>query len=321
MYYCNYCDYTTNDSGNFSHHKASKKHLAQINQLKITEYDKIIQENSELKQKLAEKELELNKILIKQHADITNNTQNNTQNNNFNISALNYVNQHFKDAPVLEKITDFVINGIDTNDASQHDKFIADVIYYYNKKILHQTIGDHIVRLYKKTDLSQQSFHTTDASRLNYVIRVLENDNLINNEENNDSDSEDDRYNYLNEETMDDEQKEFFKLKKQYDKYLDMMNKKKDIQLFKKNNINNNIWITDKNGYKICQLLIEPTIKQMLTILKNRLKIKPKKKIQNLDSELKYHQAINNIIESIDTKKLKNEINKYIAPIFNLDKK
>ena len=95
------------------------------------------------------------------------------------------------------------------------------------------------------------------------------------------------------------------------------------MQIIKKNNVDNNkkIWITDKNGYKICQLLIEPTIKQLLTILKNRLKIKPKKKIQNLDSELKYHQAINNIIESIDTKKLKNEINKYIAPIFNLDKK
>ena len=28
-----------------------------------------------------------------------------------------------------------------------------------------------------------------------------------------------------------------------------------------------------------------------------------------------------NILENIDTKKLKNEINKYIAPKFNLDKK
>jgi hypothetical protein len=117
-YYCNYCDYMTNDSGNFSHHKISKKHLAQINQLKITEYDKIIQENSELKQKLADKKKEMeqkllekleeiNKILKKQ-ADITNNTQNNTQNNNFNISALNYVNQNFTDTLPLENIAPII---------------------------------------------------------------------------------------------------------------------------------------------------------------------------------------------------------------------
>ena len=34
MYICNYCDYSTNDKGNYSHHKKSKKHLSNImNQL------------------------------------------------------------------------------------------------------------------------------------------------------------------------------------------------------------------------------------------------------------------------------------------------
>ncbi len=321
MFICNSCNYQTDERTAFYHHNKSKKHELCTKKIDISEYDKLVQENTELKQKLANLD-EINKILLKQHSDITNNTQNNTQNNNFNISALNYVNQHFKDTPPLEKITNFVINGIDTNDASQHDKFINDIIYYYNKKILHQSLGDHIVSLYKKSDLSQQSFHTTDTSRLNYVVRVLENsDDLINTEEN--SDSEDDRYNFINEETMNDDQKQFYKIKKQYDKYLDIMNKNNETQIVKKNNIENNkkIWITDKNGYKICKLLIDPTIKQLVTVLKKRLKIKPKKKVQNLDSEMKYYQTISNILESIDTKKLKNEINKYIAPIFNLDKK
>jgi hypothetical protein len=40
-----------------------------------------------------------------------------------------------------------------------------------------------------------------------------------------------------------------------------------------------------------------------------------------MDDELQYRNSISSIIDSIDTKKLKNEINKYIAPKFNLDKK
>ena len=34
-----------------------------------------------------------------------------------------------------------------------------------------------------------------------------------------------------------------------------------------------------------------------------------------------HEEAISNILENIDTMKLKNDINKYIAPKFNLDKK
>ena len=92
---------------------------------------------------------------------------------------------------------------------------------------------------------------------------------------------------------------------------------------------NKKLWITDKNGYKICKLLIDPTIKQMVGILKkkSKQKVKSKKnnkednKKDNIMNDLQYHQKISEIIDNIDTKKLKNDINKYIAPVFNLPKK
>ncbi len=338
MYYCNLCDYTTDDRGNYSHHKKSKKHLNSINKIDITQYEIIKKENIELKQKLAEKDKEMQqKLLEKENEKLeeinrilkeqSGKTINNTQNNTINIGSINYVNENFKDAPPLEKITDFVINGIDTNDVSQHGKFIEDVIYHHKNKILHQLLGDHIVSLYKKTDLNKQSFHTTDTSRLNYVVRVIENSvELVNeSEQENETDDENDRYNFINEETLDNDTKEFIMIKKQYERQMKKMEKKKEMQLIKANELENNkkIWTIDKNGYKICKLLIDPTIKQLVTILKKKLKVKNSKKLnnENMNKELKYSEAINNILETIDTKKLKNEINKYIAPKFNLDKK
>jgi hypothetical protein len=341
MFKCIICNYETIDSGNLYHHKKTKKHIqkeleSQNLVLKQKEIDLIIKENQELKQKLQEKEMqqkllekenekleEVNKILKEQSGKTVNNTQNNT----INIGSINYVNEHFKDAPPLEKITNFIINGIDTNDASQHDKFIEDVIYHHKNKILHQLMGDHVISLYKKTDLSKQSFHTTDTSRLNYVVRVVENSiELVNEEEeDNYTDSENDRYNFINEETLDSDTRELITLKKQYERQMRKIEKNKEMQLIKANEMENNkkVWTIDKNGYKICKLLIDPTIKQLVSVLKRKLKVKSKKKVKSeeLNNELKYHEAISNILENIDTKKLKNDINKYIAPQFNLDKK
>jgi len=341
MYRCDYCEYETDDKGNYSHHKKSKKHLSKLDQIKIEDYEKIKKENDELKHKLQEKEMqqkllekenekleEVNKILKEQSAKTINNTQNNT----INIGSINYVNEHFKDAPPLEKITDFIIKGIDTNDASQHDKFIDEVLYHHKNKILHQLIGDHVVSLYKKNDLNKQSFHTTDTSRLNYVVRVIENSVELVNEsvqqnefESDSEDSIDNRYNFINEDTLDSDTCELIHIKKQYERQMRKIEKNKEEQLVKANEIKNNkkVWMTDKNGYKICKLLIDPTVKQLVSILKRRLKVKSKKKVNvgTLNKELQYSEAISNILENIDTKKLKNDINKYIAPKFNLDKK
>ena len=333
MYYCDSCDYKTDDKGNFSHHNKTKKHLSKLDQIKIQSFEKIKEENDELKQKLFEKEKEkleeVNKILKKQTSKTINNTKNsnNTLNNNVSIGSINYVNQHFKDAPPLEKITNFVINGIninDINDASQQEKFINDIIYYHKHKILHQIIGDHIVNIYKKPKASDQSFHATDTSRLNYVVRMNENTNDLSEQDNIiNSDSEND--NCLDDDTLDDDTKKLIQIKKQYDQQKKKIEKNKQLQIVKTTKLKNNkkIWTIDKNGYKLCQLLINPIISNIVNILKKNLTNKSKKKIkdENIYNELKFSEAISNILENIDTMKLKNDINKYIAPKFNLDKK
>ena len=327
IYECKICNYSSTNSGNFSNHKKTKKHSE-----KYKEYEQVLNKEKEiekLKQQLIEKENEklqaINKIYEDQKINTLNNTQNNTlnnsNNNNLNVGTLNYIVNKFPSAPPLQKITNFVINGIDTNDPSQHDKFISNVIYHHNHKTLHSLLGDHIISIYKNTDLSKQSFHTTDTSRLNYAVRIVDNiDNYY------ESESEDeikmlDFDNNCNPNPNPDEI-ELFEIEKEYKKKLKEVQKQKELkEIIDKNP---KLWVSDKNGYKICKMLINPAIKHMVLILKRKIKqkIKSKKNIdKDIINEIEFHQKISEIINNTDTKKLKNDINKYIAPIFNLPKK
>lgn len=61
-YYCELCNYETYDSGNYGHHKKSKKHIAIINESKIKEYDTIKKERDELKTKLLLRDIEIKNL-------------------------------------------------------------------------------------------------------------------------------------------------------------------------------------------------------------------------------------------------------------------
>ena len=327
MYTCELCKYETEDRTAYYHHTKTKKHKLCSERISKKDFDEIKKENEELKQRLKEKDEEIknkeieklqaiNKIYEEQKA----NTINNTQNNTINIGTLNYISNKYPDAPPLEKITNFIINGIDTNDASQHDKFIDDVFFHHKHKSLHTLLGDHIVSIYKKTDLSKQSFHTTDTARLNYAVRVIDNVDYYDNSDEEvqmiEYDDKIDKSKYKKDEI------ELLEMEREYKIKLREIQKQKELKKMMEEN--KKLWVTDKNGYKICKLLIDPTIRQMVGILKKKSnqKIKSKKnKEENLLNDLQYHQKISEIIDNIDTKKLKNEINKYIAPVFNLSKK
>ena len=344
LYKCELCNYKTNDSSNFCRHKKQKKHLKKVEaeiendkikknyeelKIKLIENDfekKLIEKEKETEKKLLEKDFEMklmekekeklaevNKILIENTGKTINNNNNNTQNNNINIGTLNYINEHFKNAPPLEKISNFVINGIDTNDEKQYDKFISNLIYHHNNKNLHVYLGDHIVSIYKKKNLNEQSIHTTDTSRLNYAIRIIEESLDLYDT------SEEDIDNYTlsdkDDSEIDSDEEELKQIKEEYYKKL----KEKNLKNIKKKNAK--IWIVDKSGYKICRIVVEPIIRRMLRILRKNLRDRNKLIITDLDEELKYRSNVNSMIDSIDTKKLKNDINKYIAPKFNLDKK
>lgn len=303
MYTCDICNYETENRTSLYHHKKSKKHLMACSKIDIAKFESIQKENTLLKQKLKDEESQ-RKILEKENEKLEaiNKIYAETANKNkiINIGTFNYINTNFKEAPPLQKITNFVINGIDTNDETQHNKFIEDIIHYYNLEELHCFLGDHLVKLYKKKNINEQSFHTTDVSRLNYVVRIL--DNTIELYETSEEET--------NESHKDDEIMELHKeYKNKLKKLLD--NKKA-----------NDIWTTDKNGYKICKLLIDPMIRHVMRILKKSSKdyfndLNKKKTINKTD--LERSKILVNILDSVDRVKLKKDINKYIAPQFNLD--
>ena len=63
-YHCDPCDYETNERTAFYHHNKSKRHELCIRKIDITEYQKVIKENKELKQKIIEIEEETEKKLL-----------------------------------------------------------------------------------------------------------------------------------------------------------------------------------------------------------------------------------------------------------------
>jgi hypothetical protein len=295
MYFCVYCNYNTNCSGNFSHHKKTNKHLKKKEEYEFNESNNKIQTQEELetlkkkyyklkkeKQEILSEKQELEKIIIKletstniykEYADRP--TTNKTINNNTMTNNLSYVNTHYPNAPGLTLLTDFILNGIDMDDKNQIEQLVDLITYSYNNKSLHKCIGDHIIKNYKKDDKSQQSFHTTDVSRKKYLVK-LDRD-----------------------------------MKHLYNTYdIDELN----------DNINSK-WITDNDGVKISHLLYEPMIDKILKKLKKFCKKLSKRTANELSSnDFEKLTTLSKLFNDIDKDKLKNDINKYTAPHFELNK-
>lgn len=87
------------------------------------------------------------------------------------LNVLSYVMKNYNDAPVITKLEKN--NMYDKKDK----KYVDDIEYYYNHKILDEHIGNYIVVNYKKDDKSQQSLWNTDGTRFNYIIKTIINDN------------------------------------------------------------------------------------------------------------------------------------------------
>ncbi len=345
MYYCDICDYKTDYSSNFSIHKKSKKHINYSNkkvnhepiniaknsidvaystsnvpftsnECYITCYNKLYcqncnknfkhtsslyrhkkncnksvlnndkdkeienikkeMSNMELKYKLEllEKEKELYKKMEQEKSELLTNFMNNanillnktTDNNkittqamqNVSMSALKYANDKFKDTPVLIPLDNFNINELSFENAEEKGQLTEILIYNAKQNSLDKLLGDHIIKYYKKENPENQSFHSTDCSRLNYIVREL-------------------------------------------------------IE-------NTPTWIVDKNGIKICKDIMKPLIKKCINALLDYQKELLQKMGNGNYNKQKEVELIIDIIMSIDSGNLENDINKYIAPFFNLNK-
>ncbi len=346
VFECKTCKYLTEIKCNIERHNQSKSHLklveisklkqkkpknifdnlesSNINQLEkelnemkvqIKDIKKDYEYELKIKQKEIEKLESINKILLEQKQVTNYNIKNNINSNN-NTGIYSYVAENFKNAPPLRKLDNFVIGGFDPDKEDEIDKFTENIIHYKKIKGLGKLLGQHLVDNYKKNKLEEQSFYTTDVSRLNYIVKLTED--LLENYET--SEEEIDLYDG-NDEYIDTESYEELKeMEKEYKKkiYDDK------IVAIEKNN--DEYWFIDKHGHKISKFLIEPLIRKVTRVLKKRTKEyledakkHPKEKISNKKKE--HMLLLSKILDELDSGKLKKDINKFIAPYFSLDKK
>ena len=162
MYICKICNFETSARTALYNHNKSKKHTAIIQNKKLLEEKQIIEQQTkeidELKKELIkikqEKDKEIQNTKLEIYKELSQKGKTINNNNKIVINNnLSYVNKHFENAPPLQKMTNFVLNGIDLNDDTQLDKIVDQIIYAYNNNCLHKLIGDHIIKNYKKDNL------------------------------------------------------------------------------------------------------------------------------------------------------------------------
>jgi hypothetical protein len=272
---CSTCKMDFKHKSSLSRHKKSCKVSEDINAKNNFELEKkFLEKEYKLKLEIAEKEAEMFKKLEKEKSDMLNsfmsnaNTLLNKAHDNTKItaqamqsvsmSALKYANEKFKDTPALLPLENFNINNLDFDKEEDKKQLVELLIYNAKKKSLDKLLGEHIVNSYKKDNPAEQTFHATDCSRLNYIVRELIENALT--------------------------------------------------------------WSIDKNGIKICSSIIKPLIKKCVNPLLEYQKTLLQLMNTGDYSKQSEVEIIINVIMSIDSGTLENEINKYIAPYFNLDK-
>ena len=280
--FCEFCDKKFSYKSNLSRHKKKcqieKNNICNnddlINaKLKIKEYEIQLEYSQKEKDLFKKLEQEISEML-KEKTELLNNFMNNANvllnkaNDNtkitaqamqtISISAIKYANDKFKDTPALLPIENFNINNLSFDNENDKQQLIETLIYNAKQRSLDKLLGDHIVKYYKKENPEEQSFHTTDCSRLNYIVRELIENALI--------------------------------------------------------------WSIDKNGLKISSSIIKPLIKKCISTLMEYQKDLLNQMMLGNFNKQKEVELIIDIIMSIDSGTLENDINKYIAPYFNLSK-
>jgi len=273
---CPYCKIIIKHKSSFSRHKkACYEKSNSSNENKLLNKIEFLEKEFNLKLELEKREKELYQKLEKEKSELLNNfmenantiinkAQDNTKATaqamqNVSMSALKYANDKFKNTPALLPLENFNINNLDFNNEKDKKQLVEILIYNAKQKSLDKLLGDHIIKNYKKDNPEEQSFHTTDCSRLNYIVRDLIQNALS--------------------------------------------------------------WSVDKNGIKICSSIIKPLIKRCIDILLEHQKNLLQEMGSGHFNKQKDVELIIDVLMSIDSGSLETDINKYIAPYFNLSKK
>ena len=89
---------------------------------------------------------------------------------------------------------------------------------------------------------------------------------------------------------------------------------------------NDDYWYIDKNGHKVSRLVIEPLLRKLIKIFRKKIQAyleETKKNIKETfgKNEIENIEILQNILQELDSGKLKKDINKFIASKFFIDNK
>jgi hypothetical protein len=161
---CRYCAITLSKLSN------KVRHEGKCSERKMQELEQKYKDREELyKERYIEKDKQID-MLLEDKRNLMELSIQNSKNSSKALSALGYIVCNYTDTKALEHIDDTTLKQIVYN-KDQTTMHIAKIfMMYYSAKSLHKHIGEAIVKAYKEEDPSDQSFHTTDVSRLNYVV-------------------------------------------------------------------------------------------------------------------------------------------------------
>jgi hypothetical protein len=284
-YNCKSCDFETKHKSSFYRHSkvcdnndmiAQSNNLEkEVNEMKnkvfemnnkvsILEQEKyLIQREKNMFEIVAKEKSELLKMFMENSNTIINKVNDNSKvtteaMQNVSISALKYAKEKFSDAPALITFDNIKIHDLDENKEDEKLKLIQTILYHTRIGALDKLLGDHIIKNLKKDKPEEQSFHTTDCSRLNYIVKEILND-------------------------------------------VDQ-------------------WNIDKNGVAVCNYIIKPLIKKCFDLLRTfQQKIMDEFAKGNFENK-DHVPVILGLFIKEDDGSLQDDINKYIAPTFNLKK-
>jgi hypothetical protein len=281
MYICTYCGYETENSGNFSTHNKTLKHVKNKdsyeeqnklfscntcnglfrnceltlhietclkNQLNTEMVNKLNDTIEKLEVKLNKSELE-NKSLneeLKKYLSGDKEYLKTLVNGAGEVvnNAVKYLNKRHPNAPVFKKMNNFSL-------LEKEKDLFGMVISKYMNKVTYKYLGDVIRNYYVTDDPDGQTVWVSDVARLTYELKI----------------------------------------------YIDETNNKSK-------------WVKDKKGVTICEEAIIPLLEFVRGVLIKKINI-----LKN-GKEYDMVRLANELVGLIDNGSLKDEINRYIAPFF-----
>jgi hypothetical protein len=121
--------------------------------------------------------VEMNKILADDRRRYAELSLTNSKTTSKTMSMLSYLVYNYENNPPLQEISTNQMKSIIHRKKPDNIGIVKIIFMYHKEKGLDKYVGDGIISTYKKSNAGQQSLHTTDSSRLNYIIMDIVGDN------------------------------------------------------------------------------------------------------------------------------------------------